>query len=108
MLKNTNEPNDDQNGDQMTKCKACGDDVKETKIILHLTRSKKGCKETYGKEFDELKTEQAERRKEYKKMKKKEENEKLKKIRAKIHERDSDASAEDQEVQKFHDMQEKE
>ena len=49
----------------MMSCKACGQEVLKSKIIMHLKRSKKGCKETYGREFDELKTEQENKRKEY-------------------------------------------
>ena len=51
--------------DEMINCKSCGYEVIKTKIIMHLKRSKKGCKEKYGNEFDELKAKQAKARKEY-------------------------------------------
>lgn len=113
------EVNDDhsqttQNDDKMTTCKACGDEVIKTKIIMHLTRSKKGCKKIYGKEFDSLNAQQVKARKEYKKLKKKEENKKLKEFRTRIHgkicnsDENSDDLDEDDEVQKNFDMRKNE
>ena len=39
---------------KLISCKVCGHKVKATKIIMHITRSTKGCKKGYGEEFDAL------------------------------------------------------
>ena len=99
-----------ESNDNMKNCKVCGEEVMKNKIIMHLTRSKKGCKKKYGKEFEHLKAEQAMARKEYKKLKRKEQSKRKKEFKAKIHEKvmDSDTNFddldEDEEVQKFFDL----
>ena len=82
----------------MTNCKACGQEIMKTKIIMHLSRSKKGCKNIYGKEIDSLEIEQDQRRKQYLTLKKKEQNQKMMKFRTKIHERISNSDADSDEL----------
>ena len=43
-----------QDNDEMINCKMCGKEVKKSKIIMHLTRSKQDCKKRYGLAFDHL------------------------------------------------------
>ena len=89
---------DGKENNEMISCKACGHKVIKTKIIMHLSRSKKGCKKIYGKEFDDLKSEQDQRRKQYLTLKKKEQNQKMMKFRTKIHERISNSDADSDEL----------
>ena len=46
-------------------CKVCGHEVEATKIIMHVKRSTKGCKEGYGKDFDAMIAKRDEDRKLY-------------------------------------------
>ena len=50
---------------KLISCKVCGHEVKATKRIMHITRSTKGCKKGYGKEFDALIAKRDEDRKLY-------------------------------------------
>ena len=50
---------------KLISCKVCGHEVKATKLIMHITRSTKGCKKGYGKEFDALIAKRDEDRKLY-------------------------------------------
>ena len=57
---------------KFTNCKVCGHEVEATKIIMHVKRSTRGCREGYGKDFDAMITKRDEDRKSYlKKYKKK-------------------------------------
>ena len=50
---------------KLISCKVCGHEVKSTKLIMHVKRSKKGCKEGYGKELDAIVAKRDEDRKLY-------------------------------------------
>ena len=75
-------------------CKICNKAVKKSKIIIHLTNSKKGCKDGYGN-LEDMITQRDKERKEYLKHYKKKYNElnadKIRKTRASKYAENSDS-----------------
>ena len=75
-------------------CKNCNKAVKKSKIIIHLTNSKKGCKDGYGN-LEDMITQRDKERKEYLKHYKKKYNElnadKIRKTRARKNAENSDS-----------------
>ena len=49
----------------LTECKHCLKSISTSKVIMHLERSRKGCKKAYGNQYHELKAQRDKERKEY-------------------------------------------